>query len=139
MQSCRIKLWKESSMDKEEFRSYRIKLKKTQKQMAELLGVSIKAVHSYEQGWRPVPAAVERQLFFLLSRLKTGRKLNADCWNVKKCPQRRRENCPAWEFRSGSLCWFINGTVCNGTVQKNWKDKMAVCRSCKIFKKLLKV
>lgn len=126
-------------MEKEEFKRFRIKLNKTQKQMAELLGVSIKAVHSYEQGWRPVPAAVERQLFFLLSRRQTGQKLNADCWNVKKCPQDRRDKCPAWEFRSGSMCWFINGTICNGTVQKTWKDKMVMCRSCKIFKKLLKV
>ncbi|MDZ7582604.1 MAG: helix-turn-helix transcriptional regulator [Deltaproteobacteria bacterium] len=126
-------------MDKEEFKSCRLKLEKTQKQMGELLGVSIKAIHSYEQGWRPVPAAVERQLFFLLSRRLTGRRLTADCWNVKNCPPDRRANCPAWEFRSGAMCWFINGTICNGTVQKTWGDKMAVCRSCKIFKKLLKV
>jgi hypothetical protein len=126
-------------MDKQEFKSCRLKLEKTQKQMGELLGVSIKAIHSYEQGWRPVPAAVERQLFFLLSRRQTGRRLTADCWNVKNCPPDRRANCPAWEFRSGAMCWFINGTICNGTVQKTWRDKMAVCRSCKIFKKLLKV
>jgi hypothetical protein len=107
-------------MEKEEFRSFRIRLKKTQKQLAELLGVSIKAVHSYEQGWRPVPAAVERQLFFLLSRLQTGRKLNADCWNVKKCPQRRRENCPAWEFRSGSsTAPFVMG-LCKKTGKTKW-------------------
>ena len=41
-------------MDKQEFSHLRKKLNKTQKQMAQLLGVSIKAVHSYEQGWRMV-------------------------------------------------------------------------------------
>lgn len=129
---------KEWGMDDEEFKGFRRKLKKTQQQMADLLGVSIKAIHSYEQGWRPVPPAVERQLFFLLSRHKT-RRPDADCWDVKKCPPRRRENCPAWEFRSGLLCWFVNGTHCRGTSQNTWKDKMAVCRSCRIFKKLLRI
>ena len=55
-------------MDKSEFRRLRKILHKNQKQMAQLLGVSLKAVHSYEQGWRVVPPAVERQLYFLASR-----------------------------------------------------------------------
>ena len=51
-------------MDSKEFCYIRKKLNKTQKQMAQLLGTSVKAVHSYEQGWRKVPAYVERQIFF---------------------------------------------------------------------------
>ena len=54
-------------MDDKEFLRARKILGKTQKQLAELLGSSIKAVHSYEQGWRTVPAHVERQMFFLLA------------------------------------------------------------------------
>jgi DNA-binding XRE family transcriptional regulator len=42
-------------MDSKEFIYFRKKLNKTQKQMAQLLGTSIKAIHSYEQGWRTVP------------------------------------------------------------------------------------
>ncbi|MCK4792980.1 MAG: helix-turn-helix domain-containing protein, partial [Desulfobacteraceae bacterium] len=42
-------------MDCEEVLRARKKLGKTQKQLAELLGTSLKAVHSYEQGWRSVP------------------------------------------------------------------------------------
>jgi hypothetical protein len=57
-------------MDKNEFKFLRSKLKKTQKQMAQLLGTSLKAIHSYEQGWRSVPVHVERQVFFLVSRQK---------------------------------------------------------------------
>ena len=52
-------------MESTEFKELRAKLGKTQAQMAQLLGVSLKAVHSYEQGWRSVPAAVERQMYFL--------------------------------------------------------------------------
>ena len=51
-------------MDKKEFSYFREKLKKTQKEIAHLLGKSIKAIHSYEQGWRVIPVDVERQIYF---------------------------------------------------------------------------
>ncbi|MCK5723736.1 MAG: transcriptional regulator, partial [Gammaproteobacteria bacterium] len=38
-------------MNSKEFVAIRKRLNKTQKQMAQLLGSSIKAIHSYEQGW----------------------------------------------------------------------------------------
>ena len=105
--------------------------------MAELLGNSLKAIHSYEQGWRAVPAHVERQMFFLISRLKESRNNLKPCWIIKKCPSERREKCPAWEFNAGKLCWFINGTVCEGQVQKDWKEKMKICRSCEVLQSIL--
>ena len=55
-------------MNNKQFSALRKRLEKTQKQMAQLLGVSIKAIHSYEQGWRSIPMHVERQLYFLLYR-----------------------------------------------------------------------
>ena len=47
-------------MNSKEFIYFRKKLNKTQKQMAQLLGTSLKAIHSYEQGWRSVPPSAER-------------------------------------------------------------------------------
>ena len=125
-------------MDKQEFSRFRKKLNKTQKQMAQLLGVSIKAVHSYEQGWRTVPPAVERQMFFLISKMKVDGNPKPKCWETRNCPEETRISCPAWEFNSGDLCWFINGTVCHGSTHKTWKEKMAVCRKCDVFKELTK-
>jgi DNA-binding XRE family transcriptional regulator len=61
-------------MESSEFKELRAKLDKTQAQMAQLLGVSLKAVHSYEQGWRSVPAAVERQMYFLAVKVQPGTK-----------------------------------------------------------------
>jgi len=119
-----------------ELATIRKRLNKTQKQMAELLGVSIKAVHSYEQGWRKVPAHVERQAFFLLSRSRGTRENLKACWTVKKCPADLKKKCPAWEFRSGTLCWFINGTICAGTARSDWKEKMKVCRECEVLASL---
>jgi predicted transcriptional regulator len=51
-------------VEKEEFVAARTRLDKTQKEMSQLLGVSVKAIYSYEQGWRSIPTHVERQMFF---------------------------------------------------------------------------
>ncbi len=122
-------------MESIDFKDIRATLKKTQKEMAQLLGVSIKAIHSYEQGWRKIPHHVERQLLFLLSRalLKNG-KQSEKCWDIRKCPDSKMEKCPAYEFKSGDLCWFINGTKCSGEAHNSWADKMEECRLCKVFK-----
>jgi DNA-binding transcriptional regulator YiaG len=128
---------KEESMDSKEFSRFRKRLNKTQKQMAQLLGVSIKAVHSYEQGWRSVPAHAERQMFLLVSRMRGSGKVPKQCWVINKCPTKKKKQCPAWEFQAGKFCWFINGTICDGTIYKSWKEKMKLCRSCKVFTSIL--
>lgn len=124
-------------MNKEQFSKARSILGKTQKQLAQLLGVSLKAVQSYEQGWRSVPLHVERQVYFLLvnRRQKDQPRKRKDCWTQKKCPNKK--NCPAWEFQAGHLCWFLSGTQCDCTVDKDWKDKMEVCRNCEVLASLL--
>ena len=127
----------QTCMNKKDFKKYRERLDKTQKQMAELLGTSLKAIHSYEQGWRTVPVHVERQILFLISRLALKGKKQKPCWVVKKCPPKQKLGCPAWEFSSGDLCWFINGTICEGVNQKDWKEKMKICRCCEVFSSIL--
>ena len=124
------------AMENLDFKKFRKQLQKTQKQMAQLLGVSLKAIHSYEQGWRTIPPSVERQIYFLVSRLPANRRKLKDCWVENKCPSNLKHQCPAWEFRSGKLCWFVNGTICNGEIQHSWQDKMAVCRMCDVFKRM---
>jgi len=124
-------------MDIKEFKSFRKRMNKTQRQMSQLLGVSIKAIHSYEQGWRNIPGNVERQMFFMLSRMDGNPKGRKPCWVIKKCPSKIKKQCPAWEFQSGDLCWFINGTNCCGDACKDWKDKMKCCRSCEVLKSFL--
>ncbi|MFC1868148.1 helix-turn-helix domain-containing protein [Thermodesulfobacteriota bacterium] len=124
-------------MDKKEFKYLRSRLNKTQNELALLLGTSLKAVRSYEQGWRNVPTHAERQLYLLLSMKANAGKKERPCWVIKKCPSKRKKMCPAWEFRAGDLCWFINGTICEAVVHKNWKEKMIVCRSCDVWNSLI--
>jgi len=120
-------------MEKKEFSRIRLSLGKTQVQMAHLLGVSPKAVQSFEQGWRKVPTHIERQVLFLLAAKKSPPQKAKPCWETLKCPVETRQNCPAWEFRAGHLCWFINGTICNGEIQESWQKKMKICRQCTVF------
>ena len=124
-------------MESKEFSRLRKKLDKTQKQIAQLLGTSVKAVHSYEQGWRTVPAHAERQMYYLASRVRGDEGEVEPCWNIKNCPEERKKHCPAWEFNAGKICWFINGTICEGSIQKNWEEKMKVCRSCEVLSPLM--
>ena len=60
-------------MDKKKFSQIRQHLGKTQKQMAQLLGTSPKAIQSFEQGWRRVPVHSERRLLFLMA-LRSSQK-----------------------------------------------------------------
>jgi DNA-binding XRE family transcriptional regulator len=127
----------ENAVTGAEFTSLRKRFDKTQKQMAQLLGVSIKAVHSYEQGWRSVPDHVEKQLLLLAVSGHDRGARQKDCWVVNKCPAQVRRQCPAWEFNRGNLCWLINGTICHGVIHKTWKEKISVCRSCPVLTSLL--
>jgi len=120
-------------MDNKKFIDIRKKLNKTQKEMSEILGTSLKAIHSYEQGWRLVPTHVERQVLFLRSMKQRTNRTHKSCWAIKRCPLERKKKCPAWEFQAGHLCWFINGTICEGTVQRDWIEKMSICRNCEVF------
>jgi len=119
-------------MDSREFSALRQRLQKTQKEMSQLLGTSIRAVQSFEQGWRKVPSHVERQILFLLA-MKKGIKNLRPCWEIRKCAVERRQACPAWEFRVGHLCWFISGTLCRGKALGSWGQKIKVCKKCKTF------
>lgn len=112
-------------------------LGKSQSQIAKLLCVSTKTVQSWEQGWRNIPPGIERQLLFLLSLKHQFNKNIKPCWIIKKCPDKWRENCSAWEFKSGQLCWFINGTFCEGAPENNWAKKIKKCRNCDVLKSRL--
>lgn len=122
-------------MEKNEFTDIRKMLGKTQREMSELLGTSLKAISSYEQGWRNIPGHVERMLLFLVCRKADQNGRN--CWDILECPLDKKQACPAWEFNAGNLCWFITGTTCQKGVHKNWKEKIAACRECPVLKSQL--
>ena len=124
-------------MNEKQFIEIRRQLGKTQNKMSQLLGVSIKAIQSFEQGLRKIPIHIERQMWFILAMQKSQYLKKKPCWKINKCPTEIKRNCPAWEFQVGYLCWFINGTICQGEVQDTWEKKMKICRQCEIFESIL--
>ncbi len=123
-------------MDSKEIVNIRKKLGKTQKELANLLGISLKAVCSYEQGWRTIPSHVERQVIFLLSKKHFPTRGSANCWDVRSCPEEKKTQCPAWEFSSGDLCWFIGGTICDNVTHTTWNKKLEMCKKCVVMKRI---
>ena len=123
-------------MNSIEFIDIRRYLGKSQAQIARLLGISPRAVQSFEQNWRKVPALVERQMLFLVYMKLAPTMEIKPCWEKNECDLNTRNNCPAWEFQGGHICWFINGTICGGKSQENWKKKMQLCQRCDMFTSL---
>jgi hypothetical protein len=120
-------------MESKEFYSFRRRFQKTQKEMSHLLGTSLKAIQSFEQGWRKVPGYIERQMLFLKHMKKGIARDLPPCWDIRHCSAKMRHLCPAWEFNAGHFCWFINGTICRGKPQDTWAEKMKICRRCEVF------
>jgi len=123
-------------MDGKEFIAIRKRLDKTQRAIANLLGISLKAVCSYEQGWRAIPTHVSRQLIFLLVRKSQQHQEVSMCWDLRNCPEEKKSKCPAWEFDSGQFCWFISGTLCESIACKSWEEKMKTCKNCMVMKNI---
>jgi DNA-binding XRE family transcriptional regulator len=85
-------------MKKKQLAEIRRHLEKTQSQMAQMLGVSTKAIQSFEQGWRNIPVHVERQVLLILALKSRAAKKNKPCWLTRQCPAEDRQNC-----RPGSM------------------------------------
>jgi len=125
-------------MTRKQFAEARHILGKTQKEIAQLLGASIKSIQSFEQGWRNIPLHMERQILFLLASKFSAGARAIPCWAIRECPENIKSKCPAWEFQVGQLCWFVSGTICRGEIQSSWKNKMKICRQCEMFQRTFK-
>ena len=124
-------------MESTEFFNIRKYMGKTQDQLSHLLCISVRTVKSYEQGWRKIPVNVERYLLYLFSLVRSKDENTKPCWELLNCPTEWRDNCNAWEVKSGYSCWFINGTFCGGKEQNDWYDKLELCRQCEVFQPIL--
>jgi len=121
-------------MNNKTFGNIRTFLGKTQKQLAQFLCVSVKAIQSYEQGWRNIPSTIERQIMILSAMKKLPDMNGQPCWEIKNCPDQWRANCIVWELQMRQFCWFLNGTFCQGQLQGSWDNKIKICRDCEVYK-----
>ena len=121
-----------------ELKRIRKALGKSQSELAVLLGVSTRAVQSYEQGWRPVPPHVRKLtgLLLFLKRRKDSPKL-PPCWKVVKCDRDVRSRCLAYQYRAGDLCWLVSGDYIRGRKRGSQEAKVAHCRKCPVMSQWL--
>ncbi len=107
----------------------------TQEELAGLLGISHRALQSYEQGWRPIPCRVQQTLALLLylHYRKTAGK-PPSCWRVLNCARARRRRCPAYNLRAGDVCWMIAGAQCNDIAPTETEKMMSACRHCPVVR-----
>lgn len=111
----------------------RAQLGKSQSELATLLGISTRAVQSYEQGWRTVPMHVQKNAAMLLFLVwRKGRKGVRPCWQTKKCSKESRACCAARVLNAGDLCWLVSGTRCGGAKDLSWSAKAARCQACPV-------
>ena len=134
---------KPRSHERGEFARMRAALGKSQRELAELLGLSQKAVESYEQGWRNVPSHVERLLYFLLFKLNEDEiEAEEPCWSSRNCPEDLGAKCVAYVAKEGRFCWFFTGRLCAGVKGSVSGDAKAdepegECYTCEVFTKML--
>ena len=123
-------------MDGADFSRLRTITHRSQKDLAAMLGVSQKAVESYEQGWRRVPVTVERMMYYIAFKLNGSRLVDEPpCWKARHCPEATKADCAAWVSNDGHFCWFITGRLC--AASKNAGGSNEYCYECPVFVSLL--
>ena len=120
-------------------REIRAEMGLSQSELAGLVGISSRAIQSYEQAWRQPSELVERMLLLLVVAHRNGARLSqCRCWEQTKCSPGVRKRCIAYVARQGHLCWFLTGTMCKGQRQESWSDKLRLCLDCGFMQALLR-
>lgn len=109
---------------------------RTQVELASALGVSEKAVQSYEQGWRDVPVRVMIQLLVLLALYRKRSLDDIPCWEIRECPPEQRDRCASFTVGRGQFCWFIGSKECHRPEAADSK-LILPCMQCPVVKRLL--
>lgn len=108
----------------------------TQNALAQALGISGKAIQSYEQGWREVPGRVMMQLLVLVSVHRRNAEGEPPCWEVRGCSQEEREHCPSYTIGNGRFCWFITANMVRGGID-DASPEPSPCLVCPVVRSLL--
>ncbi|MBI5140654.1 MAG: response regulator [Nitrospirae bacterium] len=56
-----------------------------------------------------------------------------NCWEYKNCSRGCDGGCPAYDKKSGNICWLVAGTMCGGKVQGTYAQKLSSCTECEFY------
>ncbi len=108
---------------------------KSQKEMADLLGISVRAIQSYEQRWRAIPSSINKLahlLLYLRWRNSDSPKNATPCWEICGCDPADFRQCPAYRYGAGEFCWLVTGDYRQGEKMPSWAAKLEKCRDCPV-------
>ena len=118
-------------------RAVRGKLGMSQSQLADVLGVSSRAVQSYEQGWRTPPRPVTSHLMTVLALYRDHPMQSPPCWNLTGCTAEKRRRCAACSVGRGRFCWLLSGRACGNRRTSGQAAGPQQCVGCIVMKNLL--
>jgi DNA-binding XRE family transcriptional regulator len=118
------------------FLALRARLGLTQAEMARVLGISRKAIESYEQGWRNVPRSVFNELIAIRCAQSGHDGCARPCWQIVKCSSADRAQCLAFHLTQGRLCWLVAQNNCRKHRLAR-RDDLAACLSCAVVSRFL--
>ena len=111
-------------------------MNRTQAELAAALRVSEKAIQSYEQGWRKVPARFMIQLLVLLALYRKQTMDDVPCWEIRKCTTAQRDTCTSFTIGRGQFCWMIGGQACCPPADSA-PEPVLPCMACPVVQRLL--
>ena len=123
------------SNGQEVVKQIRAQLCMTQTKVAQALGISVRAIQSYEQGWREVPTHVLVQLLVLAAAYRSSSTERKACWEITGCFAEGQKKCPC-RHTDGRLCWLVSGRMCAGHSANGLND-LSACMSCPVIQKIL--
>jgi DNA-binding XRE family transcriptional regulator len=109
----------------------------TQSETAFFLGISKKAIESYEQGWRSPPHTVCKQMLALIALQKGYPRGFKRCWEIMRCSPAVRDSCFCARKLDGHFCWFTcsaNKHQC----MEGGAEQLDCCIHCPVVKQILK-
>ncbi len=56
------------------------------------------------------------------------------CWEMFRCPEAMRDECPAFKYRS-LPCWEIEGTYCKRDDYGSTGQDTTICKVCRVYKR----
>lgn len=106
-------------------------------EVAAFLGVSKKAVESYEQGWRAIPDRVWKQLI-TTAAVQLGYPLerHRPCHELTHCPEASRAACFSYQQMRGRFCWMTAANSCRRAHPGRGRGTLA-CLDCPVTRQFL--
>ncbi len=108
----------------------------TQGELAAALGISLKAVQSYEQGWRNIPPRVIKQLLTLVVMHRADKMRGEPCWSIRGCDPLLSANCPARKLTQGYYCWTVSSKAC-ADVRGDDDPTVLGCLDCPVVQQFI--